>query len=103
MLRRRVVERDLFAGLDVAQGEEEHVPARDAAEAVRLARMVDVGRRIASAARVDAPLVIELANPDLAAFRDATRCFAIADPLAEELTDLLPACQPTQPRNILCR
>ncbi len=93
VLRWRVIKRDLLAGLDVAQREEQHVSARDSAEAVRRAGVIDERRRIASAACVDAPAVVQLADADLAAFRHAPRGFAIADPLTEELADLFTALE----------
>jgi hypothetical protein len=82
MLRGRVIERDLLARLDIAQGEEEHVTARDAAEAVRLTRVIDECRRVAAAARIDAPVLVELADADLAAFRYALGSFGVGDALA---------------------
>ena len=55
--------------------------------------MVDERRRVAAAARIDAPANVDFADVNLAAFRDATRSFAIADPLTQQLTDLLPRLQ----------
>ena len=101
MLRWRVVQRDLFARRNVAKRKEQHVPACHAAEAIRRTRVINERGRIPSAARVDAPVVIELANADLAAFCDSSGCFPVADPLAEEFADLLAApkrnCSETAP------
>ena len=87
MLRRGVVERDFFTGFDLAQGKEKHVPVHDPAEAIRRAGMIDECCRIAAAAGIDAPIVIQLADADLAAFRNPTRGFAVANFFAKELAD----------------
>lgn len=93
MLRRCVIERQFFTWRDVAPREEEHVTVHHAAEAVRLARVVYVGGRVAAAARIDAPSIVELADADLAALRDTTSRFTIADSLAEQLADFSPRRQ----------
>ena len=88
MLRRRVIKRQFFTRCNVAAGEEEHVPVHDAAEAIRIARVIDVGGRVAAAARIDAPLIVQLADANLPAFRDTARSFPIADPFTEKFADL---------------
>ena len=93
MLRRRVIDRDLLARRDLAQREEEHVAARHAAEAIRRAGVIDERRRVSAATRIDAPFVVDLANPHLAAFRDATLRFAIRNAFADQLAYLAPRGQ----------
>ena len=88
MLRRGVIKRELFTGSDVAPCEEEHVPVQHTAEAIRIAGVIDERGRIAAAARVDAPAIIDLADADLAAFRAAPRCFTIIDSFTDQLADL---------------
>src|SRR5687768_6206714 len=57
-----VVHGDLFAGLDVAQGEEGDLVAGDGSHvSVRLARVVDEGGRVAADGAVDGEV---LAHPD---------------------------------------
>ena len=93
MLRRCVIERQFFTGRDIAAGEEEHVAVQDPTEAIRIARVIDVGGRIAPAARINAPAAIKLADADLAAFCDAARRFAIGDPFANQFADFSPRRQ----------
>src|SRR4051794_38463215 len=90
MLRWRVIERDLFAGGDIAQREEEHAAVRHAAEAVRRAGVVDERGGVAAAAGVDAGVIVELTDAHLAASRDAARGFAVADAFAFQFADFLP-------------
>ena len=54
---------------------------------------VDERRRVPSAARVDAPIFVELANVNFPALRDASRGFAIRDSLADRLADLAAALE----------
>ncbi len=93
MLRRRVIERELFPQRNFAQREEEHMAVAHAAKAIRLARVIDESGRIATAAGIDAPAFVEFANPHLSASRDAARGFAVADPLALEFTHLFSSRQ----------
>ena len=57
-----VVDRDLFAGLNVTQGEEEDVIANDLHEGVWNARVVDVMRAITAAASVKTPPTVDCTN-----------------------------------------
>lgn len=57
-----VVDRDLFAGLNVTQGEEEDVIANDLHEGVWNARVVDVMRAITAAASVKTPPTVDFTN-----------------------------------------
>ena len=93
MLRRRVIERDLFARRDVAQRKEKHVPARDAAEAIRRAGVIDECSRVPANARVDTPLVVELANAHFATARDTPLRLAVRNSFANELTDFFSGAQ----------
>jgi hypothetical protein len=87
MLRRRVIERELLASRDIAPCKKQHVTVLYATEAVRVARVIDVSGRVAAAARIDAPAAVDLADPHFATSRHAARCFAIADPFADEFAD----------------
>ena len=51
-----VIERDLFAGMDVAEGHEEDVAVSDSHVAVRGAGVVDVVRAVAAPAAVQTPV-----------------------------------------------
>ena len=58
-----VVDRDLFAGFDIAQRAEENVIVKDLHESVRTARVVNVMRPVSAATPVKTPAVVHLANP----------------------------------------
>ena len=60
-----VIDRDLFAGPNVAQRIEEYVPVDDFHVAVGLARMVDVMRAVAATAAVNTPLRVDLTDAQL--------------------------------------
>lgn len=90
MLRRDVVERQFFSGRDRAPGKKDHVPAHHATEAIRIARVVDVSRRVSAAASVDAAACVQLTNAHFPASCHASGSFPIADPLAQQLADLAP-------------
>lgn len=57
-----VVDRDLFAGGYVSQGEEQNVIGDDLHEGIWNARVVDVMRAIPSAASVKTPTTVDFAN-----------------------------------------
>ena len=56
------VDRDLFAGLYVSQGEEENVVVKDLHEGVWNARVVDVMRAVPAAAPVKTPTAVDFAD-----------------------------------------
>src|SRR5215218_9478165 len=75
-----VVKRQLLAGLYVAQRVDVDVAARDALEAVRLARVVDVLRAVAAAAAVHAPVRVNRADVQAALAAHAPRGIEARDP-----------------------
>lgn len=83
-----VVDRDLFAGLDVAQGEEENVIANDLHEGVWNARVVDVMRAIPTAAAVKTPPTVDFADAQHLSMRSPAR-FRVRDLLAGVLRNLM--------------
>ena len=89
MLRRRVVERNLFTRRDIPQREEQHVAVCDAAETVRVTRMINERCRVSADVRVDAPVPIDFADSHFATFRDAPFRLAIRDPFTNQFTDFL--------------
>ena len=84
-----VVDRDLFAGFDVAQGAEENVVVKDLHERVWTARVIDVVRSVPAAALVKTPTIIHLADSQHAAMRTAPR-FGVRDFFSGVLGDLVP-------------
>jgi len=50
--------------------------------------MIDVGGLIAATARIDAPISVQFANPNLPASGDTPRCLAIGNFFARELAHL---------------
>ena len=91
MQRLFIVDRDLFAGMNIAQREEEHVTMESLHVGVRLAAVIDVMRAVAAAAAVQTPTAIDVAD---AQDRPVTRplsCFEIRNSLACVLSDLAAA------------
>lgn len=83
-----IVDRNLFAGLNVSQGEEEDVVVDDLHEGVRNARVVDVMRAIPAAASVKTPPIIDFTNAQHLSMRSSTR-FGVGDLLAGVLRNLV--------------
>ncbi len=83
-----VVDRNLFAGLNVSQGEEEDVIANDLHEGVWNARVVDVMRAIPAAAAVKTPLTVDFTNAEHLSMRSSTR-FGVRDLLAGVFRNLV--------------
>ena len=88
MQRRLVIDRDLFSGADVAQGEKENVIVMDLHEGIRTAGVVDVVSAVSAAAAVEAPTIIDLTNPERPPMSTPAR-FSVGDLLAGVLRDLV--------------
>ena len=91
MESRLVVDGDLFARLNVAQGEEEEMAAHALHKSVGLATVVDVMAAVSAPAAVDAAPPINGANPQFPPRACAPLRFGVADQLASVLTNLAPA------------
>jgi hypothetical protein len=90
MQRLFVIDRDLFPGMDVAEGKEHYV-AKDGADiSVRLAGVVDVVGAIPAATAVDAPNAVDIADAQLGSM-GAALSLAIRNSLAGVFGDLPPA------------
>ena len=63
MERGFVVDRNLLARLNVAQSNKENVTVENLHKSIRFARMIDVMRSISPTAPIQAPTVIDGANP----------------------------------------
>ena len=81
-----IVNRDFFAGLDIAQGDEEHVSIENFHERVWLAGMIDVVSAVAAAAAVQTPALVDGVDSQTASVGPPVR-FGIADSLARILRD----------------
>lgn len=79
-----VVDRDLFAGFDVSQSEEENVIVDDLHERVRHARVIDVMRAVTAAASIETPVAIDFTDAQHLPMRSAA-CFSVRDLLARVL------------------
>ena len=90
MQRLFVIDRDLFARMDVAQGKEHYVAVDGADIGVRLAGVVDVVGAIPAATAVDAPNAVDVADAQLGSM-GAPLSFAIRNSLAGVFSDLPPA------------
>ena len=88
MQRLFIIDRDLFAGLDVTQRDEENVIIKDLHERVGRARVVDVMSAVAAATSIETPATIHLADPQHLPVRASTS-FSVADQLAGVLRDLV--------------
>ena len=93
MQRLFVIDRDLFARIDVAQSKEHHVAMDRAHISVRFAGMVDVMRTVAAATAVDAPVAVNIADAQLGSMGTALS-FAIRNALARVLGYLAPVRKP---------
>lgn len=89
MQRLFVIDRDLFARIDIAQSEEHYVAKDGADVGVRLAGMVDVMRTVAAATAVDAPGAVNIADAQLGAM-GAALSFKIRNALAGVFSYLAP-------------
>lgn len=89
MQRLFVIDRDLFARMNVAQGKEHDMPKDGAHVGVRFARVIDVMRAVTPAAAVDAPNAVHVADAQLRSMCAALR-FAIRNALARILGYLTP-------------
>ena len=91
MQRLFIVDRDLFAGMNIPQREEEHVTIKSLHVGVRLAAVIDVMRAVAAAAAVQTPMAVDVADAqDGPSARPLSR-FEIGDSLACVLSDLAAA------------
>lgn len=86
-----VIDRDLFAGPNVSQGEEEHVTVQSSHEGIWLAGVIDVVRAVAAARAVQTKPPIDIADAQDLTMTCAPSRFEIRDPLAGVLSYLLPA------------
>lgn len=89
MQRLFVVDRYLFAWIDVAQRKEQHMPKDRSHVSIRFARVIDVMGAVASAASVDAPDAVNVADTQLGPMRAELR-FVIRNALARVLGDFAP-------------
>jgi len=82
-----IVDRDLFARLNVAQGEEQHVTMERFHVSVRRARVIDVVRAVAAATAVQAPTAINVTDAQFGA-AGTPLCFQIGNSFARVFGDL---------------
>lgn len=87
MKRLLVVDRDLFAGLDVSQREEQNVVANDLHERVWDARVIDVVRAVSAAASVETEATVDFTDAQHLSMRTTAR-FGVCDLLAGVFRDL---------------
>ena len=85
---RFVIDRDLFAGFDVAQGDEENVIVQDLHERIWRARMIDVMSAVAATTSVETPAMIHLTDPKHLPVR-AAASLGVRDLLACILRDFV--------------
>ena len=84
-----VIDRDLLARMNVAQGKEHYVAIDGADVGVRIAGMVDVVGAITATTAVDAPDAVNVADPQLGSV-GAALSFAIRNSLACVFGNLTP-------------
>ena len=89
MVRADVIQRDLFARMDVAEREEEDVTVENLYVTVGRARMVDVMRTVAAATPVKTPVRIDSADAQFAPPARATGDFPSRYSLARVLSDFV--------------
>ena len=82
-----VINGDLFAGADIAQGVEEDVPVDDLHVAVGLTRMIDVVRAVSAVAAVQTPSSVYVADAQLGTATGAALRLPVRDSFARILRD----------------
>ncbi len=87
-----VVDRDLFAGLDIAQSQEQNVAVQHFHVRVWFAGMIDVVRAVAAAAAIKAPALVDGADAQATASA-APIGFRVGNALAGILRDLFARCK----------
>lgn len=92
MKRVFVVDRNLFAGFYVAQGDEEDMTVENFHESVRLTGMIDVMGAVAVATAVETPPIVDSADAQLASTCPAIG-FRVSDLLASVLCNLSAALE----------
>lgn len=88
MQRLFVIDRDFFAGKNIAQRKKQHVAVKRPHVCVRLAAMVDVVSAVTAATAVYAEPTVDVADAQDAAPARALLCFQIVDALAGVFSDL---------------
>ena len=83
-----VVDRNLFAGMNVAQREEQNVSVERPHVSIWLAAVVDVMRAVAAATAVYAKAPIDVADAQVSPLARALSCLEIIDSLAGIFRDL---------------
>jgi len=86
-----VVDGDFFAGVNIAQREEQYVAVQILHVGVRLARMIDVMRAVAAPGAVQTATAVDVADAQDSAVTTALRSFEIRDAFARVLRDLFSA------------
>ena len=77
MQRLFVVDRDFFAGMNVAQRKEEHVAVDCAHECIWGAAVIDVMRAVAATTAIETPTAIDIAGAQDAAVRRSSGCLLV--------------------------
>ena len=86
-----VIDRNLFAGLDVSQGKEQHVTVQCSHEGIRLAGMIDVVRAVTATRAIETESAVDVADAQDLTIASPPTGFEIRNPLARVLRNLLPA------------
>ncbi len=90
MERRLIVDRDLLARLDIAQGNEENVIVENLHKGIRLAGVINVMRAISAAAAIQTPTIVDRTDPECLSFCSAVG-FCVRDLLARVFGNFSPA------------
>ena len=88
-----IVDRNLFARLNVTQGEEDQVAVKQSRVAVGRTRVVHVMSAVAAATTIETPLIVDAANSQDATGSSPFR-FSVGDSLPAVLGDSFPASKP---------
>jgi len=89
MQRVFIIDRDFFAGSNIAQGKEKHVTVNSFHESVGLARMIDVVRAVAATRSVQTEATIDVADAQDATVSRSFPRFQIRNSLAGIFGNLL--------------
>jgi hypothetical protein len=87
-----IIDRDLFAGMNVTQGKKDYVTMDCANKGVGFAGVIYVMRSITATTAVDAPNTVDITDAQLRSM-GAALCFPIGNSLAGVFSDLSPVLE----------
>jgi hypothetical protein len=82
-----IVNRDFFAGPNIAPRKEQHVSVSNPHESIRLATVIDVMRAITTQRSIQAPAAVNITNAQKSTRTRSLLSFEVGDALSSVLSD----------------